>query len=268
VSLRIASVISLLCPALICAMISNCGCSSPAFRGTPSDVIGNWQSTVSTSSGSVLFIGGIDAQGKSLFFATDNNAFVGDTWELPTITAASSFSGTSTLYASLGAQLPSGGASQTVSSRGTVVSGNSITLTNSNGSFTFIPATPLTGPVKAFSGPMTGILNDGTDDGPFWGLVFTQASSGGSQSMSFTTSGPATCSVAGTFTQVGTSNIFDVSLTFSGGPDCSVPTGTPSIGLGFESDTDYFNANSGQAGTYLYADVLTSSGGAFVFEIY
>jgi hypothetical protein len=68
--------------------------------------------------------------------------------------------------------------------------------------------------------------------GPFWPLAFTQVSGDG-QSMSFTTSGVATCSVAGTFTQVGTSNVFDVSMTFSGA--CEFPTGTSFSGLGFES---------------------------------
>ena len=79
-------------------------------------------------------------------------------------------------------------------------------------------------------------------------------------------SGVATRSVAGTFTQVGTSNVFDVSMTFSGA--CEFPTGTSFSGLGFESDTDYFSYNAGQAATYLYADVLLPSGGAFVMEIY
>jgi len=49
---------------------------------------------------------------------------------------------------------------------------------------------------------------------------------------------------------------------------CGLPTGTSFSGLGFESDTDYFSYNAGQAGTYLYADFLVPSGGAFVMEIY
>jgi len=55
-------------------------------------------------------------------------------------------------------------------------------------------------------------------------------------------------------------------MTFSGA--CEFPTGTSFSGLGFESDTDYFSYNAGQAATYLYADVLLPSGGAFVMEIY
>jgi len=268
----ISSVISLVCLALICIATPNCGSSSQSSASTPYDVVGNWQSIVSTNSGSVLYLGGIDSQGTSLFLApnvyglgvVNPSAFVGDTWELPTITGASSFSGASTLYAAPGTQLPSGGTSQTLSSRGTVISDSSITLTNSSGAFTLTSATPLTGAAKALSGVMTGVLNGETGPGP-WQLAFAQASGGG-QSMSFTTSGTATCSVAGTFTQVGTSNVFDVSMMFS--DFCGLPAGTSFRGLGFESDTDYFSYNAGQAGTYLYADVLVPSGGAFVMEIY
>jgi hypothetical protein len=235
--------------------------------------VGNWQFTVSTNSGSILYLGGIDSEGTSLFFApgvlgvgvVNSTAFVGDTWALPIITGASSFSGATTLYAATGTQLPSGGTSHTLSSQGTVISDNSVTLTNSSGTFTLTSATPLTGAVKELSGVLTGGLNDGMGGGPFWPLAFTQVSGGG-HSMSFTTSGVATCSVAGTFTQVGTGNVFDVSMTFSG--VCEFPTGKSFSGLGFQSDTDYFSYNAGQEGTYLYADVLVPSGGAFVLEIY
>jgi hypothetical protein len=269
---RIASLLSLVCLALFCIAAPNCGSSYPA--NTPHNVVGNWQSTVSTNSGSVLYLGSIDSHGTSLFFApnvigvgvVNPSAFAGDSWELPTITGASSFSGSSTLYAAAGTQLPSGGTSQTLSSQGTVVSDSSITLTNSSGNFTFTPAAPLSETVEALSGVTTGWLNDGMQGGPYWELAFTPGSGGGSQSMSFTTSGVATCSVAGSFTQIGTSNVFDVSVTFSG--VCPFPAGTSFTGLGFESDTDYFAYNAGLAGKYLYADVLVPGGGAFVMEIY
>ena len=272
---RIVSGISLVCLALICLATPNCGNSSRSSASTPYDVVGNWQFTVSTNSGPVLYLGSIDPKGTSLFFApdvygvgvVDPSAFVGDTWELPVITGASSFSGASTLYAAPGTQLPSGGTSQSLSSQGTVISDSSISLTNSNGNFTLTPATPFTGTVKALSGVMTGWFNDGMAGGPYWQLAFTPTSGGGSQSMSFTTSGLATCSVAGTFMQVGTSNIFDVSMTFTG--VCQfAPTGTSLTGLGFESGMDYFSYNAGQAGTYLYAEVLVPNGGAFVMEIF
>jgi hypothetical protein len=270
---RIVSVISLVCVALIFIATPNCGSSSQSSASKPYDVVGNWQFTASTNSGSVLYLGGIDSQGTSLFFApnvlgvgvVNPSAFVGETWALPTITGANSFSGASTLYAAPGTQLPSGGTSETLPSQGTVNSDSSITLTNSSGTFSLTSSTPLTGAVKALSGVLTGWLNDGMGGGPFWQLAFTQASGGG-QSMSFTTSGAATCSVAGTFTQVGTGNVFDVSMTFS--DFCEFPGGTSFSGLGFESDTDYFSYNAGQAGTYLYADVLVPGGGAFVMEIY
>lgn len=241
----------------------------------PHDVVGNWQFTVPTNSGSILYLGGIDSQGTNLFFAPNfygtvgilnPSAFVGDTWSLPTITGASSFSGASTLYAAPGTQLPSGGTSQALSAHGTVTSDSSISLTNSNGTLTLTPVTPFTGTVKALSGAMTGWFNDGMQGGPYWPLAFTQTSNAG-QSMGFSTSGLATCSVAGTFTQVGASNVFDVSMTFSG-VCLFAPTGTTLTGLGFESDTDYFSYNAGQAGTYLYADVLVPGSDAFVMEIY
>lgn len=264
--LTIASAISLLSVTLVCIATPNCGSSSGGSGGKPYAVAGNWQSAVSTGSGSVLYIGAVDAQGKSLLFATSDPAFIGDTWELPTITGASSFSGNSSIYAAPGTQLPSGGTAQTLSSQGKVISANSITLTDSNGSFTVMRGTPLAGAVTALSGTMTGVVNDGMAGGPIFGLDFTATSGGSSQSMSFTVSGNSTCSVAGTFTQVGTSNVFDVAITFSGA--CPFPTGTPLSGLGFESSTDYFNDNAGQPGTYLYADVLSSGNSAFVIEIY
>jgi hypothetical protein len=271
---KTASVISLVCLALICIATPNCGSSSTSSTSTPYDVVGNWQFTASTTSGSVLYLGGIDSQGTSVFFApgvygtgvVNPSVFVGDTWELPTITGASSFSGVSTLYAAPGTQLPSGNTSQTMPSEGTVTSDSSISLTNSSGSLTLTSATPLTETVSGLSGAVTGVLNDGMGGGSSWPLAFTQASGGSIQSMSFSFSGVATCSVSGTFTQVGTSNVFDVSMTFSGA--CQFQSGAPFSGVGFESDEDYFNYNAGQAGTYLYADVLVPGAGAFVMEIY
>lgn len=270
---RVVSGILLVCLALMCIATPNCGSSPQSTRSTPHDVVGDWQFSVSTNSGSVLYLGGIDSKGTSLFLApnayglgvVNPTAFVGDTWELPTITGTSSFSGASTLYAAPGTQLPSGGTSQTLPSQGTVTSDSSISLTNSIGNFEITPAIPFIGTVKALSGVMTGVLNGETGPGP-WLLAFTQASGGGSQSMSFTTSGVDTCSVAGTFTQVGTSNVFDVSITFS--DSCGSPSAMSFSGLGFESDTDYFSYNAGHAGTYLYADVLVPNGGALVMEIY
>jgi|HubBroStandDraft_4_1064222.scaffolds.fasta_scaffold51183_2 hypothetical protein len=165
---RIVKLISLVCLGMICIATPNCGNSSQSSASKQRDVVGNWQFTVSTNSGSVLYLGGIDSQGTSLFFApgvlgvgvVNPTAFFGDTWELPIITGASSFSGASTLYAATGTQLPSGGTSQTLSSQGTVISDSSVTLTNSSGTFTLTSATPLTGAVKALSGVLTGDLNE------------------------------------------------------------------------------------------------------------
>jgi hypothetical protein len=81
--------------------------------------------------------------------------------------------------------------------------------------------------------------------------------------MSFTTTNLAGCLANGTFTEVGTSNVFDVSLTLM--PTCPI-TGT-FTGLGFESSTDYFGPNGGHPDTYLYMNILDSTN-SFVMEIY
>jgi len=263
----ILSLLSLACVALMCVLAANCGSSGSSRSGGPYNVVGTWESDLSGSIGTAVFAGAIDSQGTTLLFAINNPNAVGDTWQLPTITGASSFSGETTLYAAPGTQLPDGGgSSQSVSIQGTVNSDTLITVTNSNGKFSLSAENLLIGSsVSALSGAMTGVINDGTQDGPSFPLVFTPTSSGSNQSMSFVTSGTATCSVSGSFTQVGTANVFDVSMTFSG--VCPVSSGTQLSGLGFESSTDYFNDNAGQAGTYLYADALASTG-PFAMEIF
>ncbi len=107
------------------AMLTNCGGSSSnsgggGNGGGPYNVVGNWQTTLSTSGESVLFVGVINSQGQALLFGDvvpnmEDTEYVGDTWELPTITGASSFSGMTSMYAALGTQLPGGGAVDTIS---------------------------------------------------------------------------------------------------------------------------------------------------------
>ena len=77
-------------------------------------------------------------------------------------------------------------------------------------------------------------------------------------------SGATTCDINGTFSQEGGNvanlNVFDVSITFGAGCPFSNVSG-----VGFESNSDYFDMNSNAAGNYLYA---VSSGSALVLEIF
>jgi len=250
----------------MCAMLTNCGSSSGSggggTGGGPYNVAGNWQVNVNVSGQSVPFVGVINAQGQALLFGDavpglPDIAYVRDTWQLPTITGASSFSGTTSLYAEMGTLLPDGSTVDTVSMQGTVNSATSITGKNSNGTFTLTAFSPLTGSVTAFSGLTSGYINTNGFD-----LTFTPAGSG--QSMSFTGSNSLNCQLSGTFTQDGTNNVFNVSMTLTGGVACPI-TGSMT-GLGFESNSDYFDINEFRPGTYLYADMLGST--PFVFEIY
>jgi hypothetical protein len=247
--------LSFLCLLAICAMITNCGSSSKSGGGNgggPYDVVGDWQLTLSGSS--TTGYGVINTTGLALFF--DN---LGETLELPTITGASSFSGTATIY-------EPGGASSTATVQGNVNSATSISGTlsgNGSGSFTAASYSAVTS-VTALSGAMTGESWSGAL------LELTLSPSGSNASMSFTGSNGISCDVSGTFTQEGgnvaTLNVFDVSMTFSG-TGCPTLTTTAITGLGLESSSDYLNFNSGSPGTYLYADMLDPAG-PFILEIY
>ena len=250
----------------VCASLTSCGGSSGSGGGGngggPYDVVGNWQTTVGTSGGSIPFVGVINSQGQALLFGDampgmQDIGYVADTWELPTITGVGSFSGTTSLYAALGTQLPGGGTVDTVSMQGKVISATSITGQNSNGNFTLSAYSPLTGSVTAFSGKTSGYFDEVGFD-----LTFTPTGSG--QSMSFTGSNAFGCDISGTFTQDGTHNVFDVAMTITGTVDCPI-TGSMT-GLGFESNSDYLDLNEWRSGTYLYADMMGST--PFVFEIY
>ncbi len=250
----------------MCAMLTNCGSSSSSSSvgtgGGPYNVVGNWQTNVTAGGGSVPFVGVINSQGLALLFGDvvpdmEDIDYVGDTWELPTITGASSFSGTTSMYAALGTQLPGGGTVDTVSMQGTVNSATSISGKNSDGSFTLSAYSPLSGSATAFSGKTSGWFDENG-----FNLAFTPTGSG--QSMSFTGSNTFGCDISGSFTQEATNNVFDVSMTITGTVDCPI-TGSMT-GLGFESNSDYFDINEFQPGTYLYADMLGST--PFVFEIY
>jgi hypothetical protein len=88
--------------------------------------------------------------------------------------------------------------------------------------------------------------------------------------MSFVASGAqpsgAICYMSGTFTQEGENvtnlNVFDISITSLDG---GCPLGATVTGVGFESNSDYFNLNANAPGTYFYA---IPSNSAAVLEIF
>ncbi len=251
---------------LIGTVTISCGNSNSSTpkpcTGGPYNVVGPWQLTVSTGSGSVTGFGAIDSAGLALFFDNTAPLSTGDTLELPTLTGACSFSGNVTDYAEPGG--PNSGQMVIDAVQGNVTSSPAIsgTLSNPSGMISLTPFSPLTGSVTALSGPFIGQVEGAINLQSVF-LSLTVSPSGTNDSMSFTTSNLAGCEANGTFTEVGTSNVFDVSITLT--PTCPV-TGT-FTGIGFESSTDYFGFNGSQAGTYLYADILASTN-TFVMEIY
>jgi hypothetical protein len=242
--------LSLLCLLAICALTINCGGSSNSGggKGGPYDVVGDWQITVSGGGGSTAGYGVINSSGQALFFDS-----IGETLQLPTITGASSFSGSLTVF-------EPGGLSATASAQGNVNSATSISGSisgNASGTFSASSYSPVTS-VPALTGAMNGKSVSGV-------LVeLTLAPTGTNSSMSFTGSNGISCDVSGTFTQEETLNVFDVSMTFSG-TGCPTPTTSAITGLGFESSSDYFTF--GATGTCLYADMLDPAA-PFILEIY
>ena len=220
------------------------------------------EGTLSFNGSSSNIAGVINTQGQAVFFddsPINVDPASGSVTVLPTITGACSFSGAVTAYLA-----PPPGGTSTGSSQGNVNSATSIsataTVASRTGTFTLSSFSPLTGSVAALSGSQVGAIEGAAPS--LVPLTFTPAS--GSNNMSFTNDPLSSCTLSGTFTQEGTSNVFDVSITFSG-----VAQGCPAVGtvkgLGFESGTDYFNINNGAAGTYLYA---VSSTSAFVLEVF
>jgi hypothetical protein len=256
-----------------CAISIACAGSSSKSNctGGPYNVVGNWQLTVTQNGGApVTTYGAIDSAGLSLFFDNSSLTGTGDTYQMPTITGSCSFSGNMTNYAQPGG--PRSGQSTTYTAKGSVTSATAIngTYSGSTNSGTFSAATfsPLAGTLGAITGSKTGQvagqLNNQSVLLP--NLVFSPTGTGAS--MSFNSTSNTTCNVTGTFTQVGTANVFDVSITFTstGGGGCAL-AGTFS-GLGFQSNSDYFGFNANNpADTYLYANLLASSN-TFVLEIY
>jgi hypothetical protein len=271
-SRRFALLLSVTALAFVAALIMSCGGSSKSgstpCTGGPYNVVGPWQITVTDTGGaSTTGYGAIDSSGLALFFDNSAPQSTGDTVELPIITGACSFSGNVTAYAEPGG--PNSGSVITDTITGNVTSSSAITGSftgtggNPSGTISATPFSPLTGSVTAISGSMLGEAEGAVNSqGILISVVFSP--SGSNHSMTFATPNNVGCIVNGTFTEQGTSNVFDVSMTFSN-TGCAL-SGTVT-GIGFESNTDYFNFNSGAAGTYLYADILNSSN-SFVMEFF
>jgi hypothetical protein len=249
----------------IAGLSIGCGSSSNLIMPCTGsyNLVGPWQITVTTSSGTVKGYGAIDSAGLALFFDNAQPASTGDTLQMPTLTGACSFSGNVTEYSEPGG--PRSGVVLTDAVGGNVTSSTAIsgTLTGSpTGTISVASFSPLTGAVTAVSGAKTGAVQGAFNGQPVL-LALTFTPSGTSNNMNFATTNLAGCEANGTFTQQSTSNVFDVSITLM--PTCPM-TGT-FTGVGFESSSDYFNLNGGNADTYLYADILNGSN-TFVMEIF
>jgi len=243
----------------LAAVTINCGSSSSSTSkgctGGPYNLAGNWTLTVSNNGSSVSGPGVISSSGQALFFQTTTAVPApGDTWVLPAITGTCSFSGALLSY-----DTPlSGGSTGGDILNGSVTSATSISANGSSGnSYELAASSPLTGSVAVPSGTMSAQV-EGAIFVDQWQLTFSPT--GKNASVIFNGSDGQGCTLTGSFTEQGTSPVFDVLITYAG---CPV-TGTVN-GLGFESSSDYFNMNAGAADTYLYA---VSSNGASVFEIF
>ncbi len=239
---------------LLAVSTISCGSSSSSTikpcTGGPYNVVGDWNGTFVNGSGSANVLGAIDSSGLALFFDP-----FGDVAFLPAITGTCSFSGADTLFSANGGTFVSGTAQGNVNSATAITGsetagGNTISLT------TF---SPLSAAPTALMGTKTGETGGGGD---FFSITFTPTTG---NNMSFTgTDITAGCTVNGTLTQQGTSNVFDLTLNISSGVNCTAATLN---GIAFESNTDYFSFHGSQPGTYLYANILSSSGAA-VIEVF
>jgi len=256
-----------------CAMTVACGSSgnkTTSCTGGPYNVVGDWEITVTSTGSQVTGYGAIDSTGLALFFDNSPTTGTGDTLQMPTITGACSFSGNIVDYEEPGGPFTGQTVSDTATGNvtsATAISG-SFNGTGNSGTFTASPFSPLTGSLAAVTGTKTGIA-EGTLNNQSVLLPSTFTASGTGASMSFTTGDTnLNCTTSGTFTQVGTANVFDVSITFTstGAGGCPV-TGTLN-GIGFESSSDYFGLNGHGADTYLYADVQASTNTYVVIEFF
>jgi hypothetical protein len=264
--------LSAVCLVAWCVIAIACGGSknNNSCNGGPYNVVGDWQITVTQTSGtSVSGYGAIDSNGLALFFDNSSTSGTGDTLEMPSITGSCSFSGNITDYEEPGG--PFSGQSVVDTAKGNVTSAIAITGTFtgsvSSGSFSASTFSPQTSTVSVITGSKTGEVEGKINsDSILLPLIFSAIGTG--DSMSFTGNTNPSCTVTGTFTQVGTANVFDVSMTFNSAAAKSCPITGKSTGIGFESNSDYFGFNGNNSSdTYLYADIL-ASGTPFVMEIF
>jgi hypothetical protein len=258
-----------------CTIVVACGGSSnnKNCTGGPYNVVGDWQITVSQTSGaSVSGYGAIDSSGLALFFDNSLSNGTGDTLQMPAITGSCAFSGNITEFAEPGG--PFSGQSFTDTAQGNVTSATAITGTftgsggnGSGGSFSASTISPLSGTLGVVVGSKTGEVQGALNGQPVR-VPLTFSASGTGDSMSFTSgSSNPSCTTTGTFTQVGTANVFDVSITFTSSVTNGCATTGTFTGIGFESSSDYFGLNGNSTDTYLYADIMASTN-TFVMEIF
>ncbi len=268
------SLISLAACALTIACSSSSNSTTTNCSGGPYNPVGDWQLSVTPSGGNTLsFYGAIDTTGLALFFETSlSSGGIGDSVQLPSITGSCSFTGSISAYAEPGSVPPGGTTIITYSATGNLSSSTSLSGSfsgNSTGSFSAASFSPLTNTVAAITGQKTGQAEGAINSQPIL-TSLTFSATGTGDSMSFTSgSTNPDCTLTGTFTQVGTANVFDVSMTFTSTANTSgcAMAGT-FTGIGFESSSDYFGFNgNNSADTYLYADILAESN-TFVMEVY
>lgn len=247
----------LICLAGWCASTVGCGGSSstppPTCTGSY-DVVGDWEGSFTGSAGTTSANGLINSSGDAAFFDSEADIAV-----LPSITGNCSFSGTETLYSSL--ESPSGTGTLTGTAQGNVTSNTAIngteSVNGSSGSFTIASYNPLgTGSVSAVSGTVLADVEGQIQDS----LILTLG--GTSSSITFSGTDANSCTFNGTFTEEGTSNVYDVAFDVAG-TGC---TASDLTGIGFESDSDLLDVNNQGTGTYLYA-IITSSSAPFVVEV-
>lgn len=260
--------LSAVCLVAWCVIAISCG--GKGCQDGPYYVVGDWQITVTqTNGGSLSGYGAIDSAGLALFFDNSPTKGTGDTLEMPSITGTCSFSGNMTAYEQPGG--PFSGQSAVDTAKGNVTSDTAIsgTFTGkvSTGSFSASSFSPLSGAVSTITGSKTAEVSGKFNNQAIL-LPLTFSAAGTGASMHFSGSLNQNCTVAGSFNQVATANVFDVSVTFTSTTANGCPITGKSTGIGFESNSDYFGFNANNsADTYLYAD-LVSSGTPFVIEIF
>jgi hypothetical protein len=260
-----------LCLLLIAALAIGCGGNSSTTlttgcSGGPYDVVGDWTLTVSGSGNTSSGPGVINSSGLAVFFQTTTTVpSAGNTVVFPAITGSCSFSGAGSAYGTQASGSQS--ASDTVS--GTIASATSMSGSISDGNtFTLAPNSPLTGSVTALSGNTWAAQFQGTTNPLTWNIVMLPTGTNNSMTMtgSATNHDGSICHMSGTFTEETANstnlNVFDISIASL---DAGCPVGATVTGIGFESNTDYFDMNGNAAGTYFYAVPSTT---AAVLEIY